>query len=219
MITFGFRNKFSGLFRALAATIVGIIMVSVPQTALIIVVKVIAALLIASGVVSLVFGFINRANGALALMGFNTVINILLGILIFANPEMVAKFAVVLIGIVLLVLGLFQIAALVSASNILNLSFWVFILPCICAGGGALLLFNPFETASTLTLVAGIAVLVYGVSELLSSWKMSRAMHEYEIRFNEEKNSGASGKQEYGEMRYDDIKDAEFEKVDDQTEK
>ena len=80
----------------------------------------------------------------------------------------------------------------------------------ICAGGGVLLLFNPFDAASTMTLVAGIAILVYGLSELFSTWKMSRAIHEYEIKFPS--SSSDSGKKTGG-IDYSEAKDADFEKV------
>ena len=56
MFTFGYKSKVNGPLRALAALAVGIMMVSVPDKALTTVVKVIAAFLLASGVVSLLVG-------------------------------------------------------------------------------------------------------------------------------------------------------------------
>ncbi len=212
MITFGFRNKYSGIIRAAIAILIGCIMIIKPGTSLIFLVKVIAAVMIASGIVSLAYGIANRRNGGLGLLVFNTVVDILIGVLLFCFPAAVASVVIILIGVVLILFGLFQIAAMASASSFITLGFWTFILPVICTLGGGLVLFNPFGTASTLTLVAGIAILVYGISELFSSWKMARAMREYEIKFpsssskNTEKDSG---------IDYGDVKDAEFEKADD----
>ncbi len=207
MITFGFRNKFSGWLRAAIAIIIGCIMVIKPSTALVILVYVVASIMVASGIVSLAYGLKNRRNGGLGLLIFNTVVNILIGILLFAFPEAVASFAIILIGIVLVLFGIFQIAAMVSASSLIPVGFWSFVLPIVCTGGGILLLFNPFGAGSTITLVAGAAVIVYGLSELFASWKMSRAMHEYDIRFpSPDGKDGSSG--------YEDVKDADFEKVD-----
>ena len=56
MITFGFRNRFSGWIRAAIAVLIGCIMVFKPETSLIFLVKVIAAIMIASGIVSLAYG-------------------------------------------------------------------------------------------------------------------------------------------------------------------
>lgn len=211
MITFGFRNKFSGWIRAALAVIVGCILVIRPGTSLIFLVKVIAAIMIASGIVSLVYGIANRRNGGLGLLLFNTVVDILLGVLLFIFPAAVASFIIILIGAALLVFGVFQIAAMISASSYVKVTAWSFLLPVICAGGGVLLLFRPFDAASTMTLLAGIAILIYGVSELYSTWKMTRAIHEYEIKFP----SSSDGKEGNGGsgIDYSDVKDAEFEKA------
>ena len=109
MITFGFRHKYSGVIRAAIAVLIGCIMIIRPGSSLIFLVKVIAAILVASGIVSLVYGLVNRRAGGLGLMIFNTIVNILIGVLIFSFPEEVAGFVTILIGIALIVFGLFQI--------------------------------------------------------------------------------------------------------------
>ncbi len=211
MITFGFKNRFSGWIRAAIAVLIGCVMVIKPETSLIFLVKIIAAVMIASGLVTLAYGIANRREGGLTLLIFNTIVDIAIGVLLFIFPEVVASFVIILLGIVLLIFGIFQIAAMVSASAFVPLGFWSFILPVICAGGGVLLLFDPFDAASTMTLVAGIAVLVYGVSELFATWKMSRAMREYKIKYP---SSSADGRQPDSGIDMSDVKDAEFEKVD-----
>lgn len=211
MITFGFRNRFSGWARAAIAVIIGCIMVIKPGTSLIFLVKVIAAVMIASGIVSLAYGIANRRNGGLGLLIFNTIVDIVLGVLIFMFPDAVASFVIILIGVALLVFGIFQIAAMISASGFVTVTAWSFLLPVICAGGGVLLLFRPFDAAATMTLVAGIAILVYGISELFASWKMNRAIREYGIRFPSS-SAGAGAKKGSG-IDYSDVKDAEFEKA------
>lgn len=211
MITFGFKNKTSGLLRAITAIVLGIVMIAMPGSSLVVLVQVLAAVLIASGLVSAVFGFINRTNGGLGLMVFNSVVDIILGILIFCFPEFVASFVIVVLGIVLLVLGLFQIFALVSASSFVNMGVFAFLFPALAVVGGILLVFKPFGIASALTLVAGIVLLVYGVSELIASWKMRKAMKEYEIHYS------AGGRTDRGQDSGDriEVKDVDYEKVGD----
>ena len=214
MITFGFRNKFSGVARASIAIILGLIMIIWRGSILPLIVKVIAAVMIASGIVSLAYGIINRNNGALGLSVFNTVVDIVIGILLFIYPNQVADFVVILIGIALTVFGIFQVIALVSTSALLHVGFLALFLPVICAVGGLLLiglLFigDPSQATATLTMIAGIAVVIYGLSELMTSWKMSKAIHEYEIKFP----SSDKEKEKTGAFDYDDVKDAEFEKA------
>ena len=187
MITFGFKNRFSGWIRAAIAVLIGCVMVIKPETSLIFLVKIIAAVMIASGLVTLAYGIANRREGGLTLLIFNTIVDIAIGVLLFIFPEVVASFVIILLGIVLLIFGIFQIAAMVSASAFVPLGFWSFILPVICAGGG-----------------------VYGVSELFATWKMSRAMREYKIKYP---SSSADGRQPDSGIDMSDVKDAEFEKV------
>ena len=203
MITFGFRNKFGGWLRAITAIVLGIIMVSKPETSLIIVVKVLAAFLIASGIVSLVYGIINRQRGALSLMVTNAVVDIALGVVLFIFPKEIASFMLILIGILVLIFGISQIAVLISASRVVSSSFAVYILPSLCIIGGIVLLIRPFDSISALVLLAGIAVLVYGVSEFIATWKMNRAMKATEVR--QEKSSGMDD--------FDNVKDVDYEKV------
>lgn len=208
MITFGFRNKLSGYLRAAVAVALGVVMVAFPGSSLVIIVKVVAAFLIASGLVSLAFGFANRQNGGLGLMVTNAVVDIALGAVIFMFPAEVAGVVMFLIGLVLMVFGIFQLSAMLSASRVLPMGPAAFILPALCVIGGAMVVFRPFGLGEFLTLVAGVALLVYGVSEFFATWRMRKAMHEYEIRFgSQDSASPRSGN------HVDEVKDVDYEKV------
>ena len=211
MITFGFKSKTGGLLRAVVAIVLGVIMVSFPGSSLVVIVKILAAFLIASGLVSLVFGVVNRQNGGLALMITNTLVDIILGILIFMFPAEVASIVMFLLGLLIMFFGIFQIVVLMSANRVLPVGIWTFLLPVLCAAGGAMVMFHPFGLGSVITLVAGIALLVYGVSELMATWKMRKAMKEYEIHYS------AGGRTDRGQDSGDriEVKDVDYEKVGD----
>lgn len=106
MITFGYKSRVNGPMRALVAIVVGIMMVVYPASALTTVVKIIAAFMIASGVVSLVVGLRDKEKGALPLMSFNAVIDLLIAILLYVFAPVIARFVIYLIGFVLLAFGL-----------------------------------------------------------------------------------------------------------------
>ena len=211
MITFGFKSKTGGLLRAVVAIVLGVIMVSFPGSSLVVIVKILAAFLIASGLVSLVFGIVNRQNGGLALMITNTLVDIILGILIFMFPAEVASIVMFLLGLLIMFFGIFQIVVLMSANRVLPVGIWTFLLPVLCVAGGAMVMFHPFGLGSVITLVAGIALLVYGVSELMATWKMRKAMKEYEIHYS------AGGRTGRGQDSGDriEVKDVDYEKVGD----
>lgn len=207
MITFGYKNKFSGLLRALTAIAVGVVMVASKTNALELAVQIIAAFLLASGLVSLLVGYKNRQNGTMGLMGFNGGVDIVLGIILFLFPGFVAGFMIFIIGIVLLGFGLFQLIALVSANRVMKVGGESFILPVVVFLAGFFLVMRPSFVGEAMGVIAGAALIIYGVSELLSSWKMKKAIDEYEIKFPSEK---PAPKPEEGPQ----VKDVEYEKVD-----
>ena len=98
MITFGYNSRFKGPLRALAALAIGIVMVVSKTNALNLAVQIIAAFLIASGIVTLAVGYKNRANGTFSLMAVNTVVDILLALVLFTFPGFFANLLVVILG-------------------------------------------------------------------------------------------------------------------------
>lgn len=209
MFTFGYKSKINGPLRALIALAVGIMMVVNPGEALTAVVKVIAAFLLASGLVSLVVGLRNKKDGSLPLMSFNALVDVLLGLFLFVFPGFVAKFMIYLIGFTLLAFGVVQILALASARKLTGLGFGAFVLPAIVTLVGGFILFNPFAE-SVMVMITGAALVVYGASELLSSWRMKKAIDEYEIRQAPEKDTPVQ------ENPVTEVKDVDYEKVDEQ---
>lgn len=209
MFTFGYKSKINGPLRALIALAVGIMMVVNPGEALTTVVKVIAAFLLASGLVSLVVGLRNKKDGSLPLMSFNALVDVLLGLFLFVFPGFVAKFMIYLIGFALLAFGVVQILALASARKMTGLGFGAFVLPIIVTLVGGFILFNPFAE-SVMVMITGAALVVYGASELLSSWRMKKAIDEYEIRQAPEKETPVQ------ENPVAEVKDVDYEKVDEQ---
>lgn len=209
MITFGYKNKFSGLLRAITAIAIGIVMVVSKTNALELAVRIIAAFILASGIVSLIVGYKQRKNGTMGLMGFNGGVDILLGILLFSFPGFVAGLMIYIIGFALLGLGLFQLLALFSANRVMKVGGASFILSAIVFLAGLFLVLRPSFIGEAIGVIAGVALIIYGVSELLSSWKMKKAIDEYEIKFPDQK---PAPEQDI----HPQVKDVDYEKVDEQ---
>lgn len=210
MFTFGYGSRISGPLRALIALAIGVMMVLRPDNALTTVVKVIAAFILASGLVSLIVGLKNRKDGSLPLMSFNAIVDIIIGLVLFSFPGFVARFIIYLIGFVLLGFGIMQILALISAKRVTGFGLGAFVLPAIVTLVGGFLLFNPFAE-SVMVMIAGAAIIVYGASEFLSSWKMKKAIDEYEIH-----QAPAQEQPAQQENPLENVKDVEYEKVDEQ---
>lgn len=209
MITFGYKNKINGPLRAAVAIAIGIVMVVSKTNALELAVRIIAAFLVATGLVSFIYGFVKRKEGAMNLMGVNAVVDILLGVLIFLWPGVVANLILYIVGFGLIAFGIFQIISLISASRVFGVGVGAFILPAMVVLSGGVLLARPGFIGEAIGIFAGAALIVYGASELLSSWKMKKAIDEYEIH-QEPKSEAKEGEPSV------DIKDVDFEKVDEQ---
>ena len=210
MITFGYKNKFNGPIRALTAIAIGMVMVMSRTNALELAVRIIAAFLLASGVVSLIVGYRQRSNGTMSLMGFNGVVDIILGLMLFMFPGFVSGLLIYVIAFLLICFGLFQMVGLISANRVMRVGLWSFVMPLLVLAAGLFLIAKPAFVGEAIGVVAGASLIMYGASELLSSWKMRRAINEYEIR---QTGTATSARQEDVTP---DVKDVEYEKIDEQ---
>lgn len=209
MLKFGYKNRFSGFIRAAVALAVGIVMVVTKTDAMVLAVRIIAAFLLASGLVSLLVGYRDRQNNQMPLMGVNGAVDILIALLVFLFPNFVAGLIVYLIGFVLLGFGLFQLITLASANRVMKVGVMAFVMPVLVLLAGAFLLARPTFVGTAVGTVAGAALIVYGVSELLSSWKMKKAIDEYDIRQTRAETAPQ-------EPAAPEVKDVDYEKVDEQ---
>jgi uncharacterized membrane protein HdeD (DUF308 family) len=205
MITFGYKNTSSSLIRAVVAIVIGLVMVVSRTNAIELAIRIIAAFLVATGVVSFVVGRRRHNEGDASLMSVNAGVDILLGVLLFLFPGFVARLMVYIVGFALLGFGIFQIVTLVSALKVMKLGFGSFIMPVAVVIAGGFLVANPSFLGDAIGVVAGAALILYGVSELFAIWKMKKAIKEYEIH-------SAPQKKEADETP-SEIKDVEYEKV------
>lgn len=183
MITFGYNSKFSSILRSLSAIAIGLVMV-VSNNATVAVVRIIAAFLFAAGVVSFIYGFVNRKNGAMALMSVNAAVDIVIGLLLYLFPTAVAGVIVTLIGVAVLIFGIIQLIVLTGTMSLVGMGGFSLILCIFALIGGITLLFNPFSER-VMSLLAGILLIVYGVSDLISMFRVIKAKEAYEIKFRD----------------------------------
>ena len=208
MITFGYNNKFNGPIRAIVALALGILMIIAGDKAMNAVVKVIAIFVIASGVVSFIVGVKRKEDSTKPLMVTNAVFDLLIGVVLFIFNSFFADLFIYVIGFILLAFGVFQIIALSSANRILGVGWFSFLMPVLVAAAGVFLLFNPVFAKAWICIMAGAALVVYGLSELISSWKMKKAIDEYEIHRVQPKPEPQE------DNSVGDIKDVDYQKVD-----
>lgn len=218
MITFGYKNKFSGFIRAIVAIALGVVMVVNKESAGELVAQIFAAFLMATGFVSFLFGFKDKKEGEIRMLNLNGVVNIILGVLLFCFASDVQNIVWVLIGLTLLLFGLFHLVILYLARKMFQISPWSFLIPTLVAALGLVLVFRPSFLGNTLGLIAGISLILYGLSELFSTLRMRKVMKEYaENQQSEEAQASAEPTNNLTATKVDiEAEDVEFEKVDEQ---
>lgn len=212
MITFGYNNKFSSILRSLAAIAIGLVMVCATD-ATTTVVQIIAAFLFAAGIVSFAYGFANRKSGTFGLMTVNAVVDIVIGLILFLWPPFVAGVIVAIIGIVILVFGVIQILALAGTMSLLGSGGLNILLAFLAVAGGIVLIFNPFSER-VMSILAGVFLIYYGITDLISMRRVSKAKKEYEIHFTETRVDPDSTIDVDDD--FDGIKDVDYHKIDEQ---
>jgi uncharacterized membrane protein HdeD (DUF308 family) len=175
MITFGYNSRFSSPIRALLFVALGALMIFTKADAMQMVVKIFAAFVLAAGIVSVCVGFRQKKEGTMPLSFFNGLVNVVIAALLFAFAPFVSKFVSYLLGFVLFGFGLFQLSVLLSMRKSVKVSFVAYLLPVLVTIAGLFIFFYPGFFGKSLGLIAGIALIVYGVSDLISAFKMRSA--------------------------------------------
>ena len=197
MISFGYKSSFNSFVRAAAAIGVGLIMVfGADKNAPVLVVKLIASLVIIAGLALLLYGLMKYGKPAnpdiktaeevgrsdvsqsaarmRTVLILNAAIVLIVGVLLLLYPAVLAKFIITLIAIGLIVLGSIQLMMMTSIMSMLGTGFTSLILSILAVVGGAFLLFSHFGER-TLGIIAGCILLVYGVSEAVSTFQFAKA--------------------------------------------
>ena len=174
MIIFGYRNYFNSVLRAIVAVAVGVVMLVSRTDALVLVVQIIAAGLLISGIVAMVMRFRDKAARAAQVLGVNGTFNIVVALLMFMFPEPVAHVIVFLIGLALAGFGLLQFFGIYGMSRMTTVNPFAFVMPVLVTVLGGILMFSPASLGKTIGIVAGVALILYGVSEFIASMKAKR---------------------------------------------
>jgi len=208
MITLGYRNRVMGIFLASGAIITGIIFLSFPGKAIEIVVRVMAAFLVASGIVSYIYGLKTREDGGMSLMVVNAAVDIILGILVFVFAAVIGRFILMVLGILLVVFSIRSFLALLASRKFVKVEFWAVFLPILTLVGGSFLIFNPFSP-HVMGILCGSFLLVFGISELISVFKVNKAINEYDIKMTDIRNGNIRQKED----EFADIQDVDCQKM------
>ncbi len=177
-------NRKSSVTRGVVAAVLGAFLLFYPSFTSGLIIKLIAAFLIATGLATLLFAY-NSSNGEgkkiPPMVVVNVVIYLIFGLLIFLYPNFFLGLIAFLFGGVLLVCGVSQIVGLIFTAKSTKVHAGLYIMPTIIALSGIILFFAPGFSTRVLTMIFGAEILLYGVSELFTVWNLKNVQYqEYE---------------------------------------
>ena len=168
----------NGLVRGVLVVLVGVLLISLGESAMPFLVRLLGVLFFLPAAVSLVKLYRERNRTALFPMYMMSVINmgsLVFGVLLMLFPVAFLEFIVILLALALLCFSLFQLFLVISLYASQKKGLGLLAMPLLLLAVSVVVLFNPFKVISTATMVIGICLVVSGVSDIVISISSKRA--------------------------------------------
>ena len=164
------------LIRILFALVIGLVLVLWPDAAANYIVITVGIAVLLPGVISLIsyFGRKKPADGMSLRFPIEGVGSLLFGIWLIVMPDFFADVLMFLLGFILMMGGVQQIASLSMARRWMPVPGAYYLVPSLILIAGIVALFNPTGVRNTAFIIIGITSLVYSVSELINWFKFAR---------------------------------------------
>lgn len=187
------RLWWNSILTSLIFIIVGILLIIKPEEIITIISMIVGIGIIIIGI----FAFIKylkykTLNG----YGFDLVygiICIIAGTLLVLNPKAVASVLPLILGVWMLINGIFKIQYVLELRNY-DRKFWIWsiILTILTLGCGILFIFNPFKGAKIITQILGGTIVAYAIMDIVNSYLLKKYIRTFvevakEINVIEEK--------------------------------
>ena len=161
-------------FRSVAALLVGIVALFVPNDTFDALVQLIGAFILIAGLGTAYSAHKSGHNLLYSLVGTASIVSITIGILLLVRPGFFVNMVVTLFGVLLIVVGLLQVINVANLrSKIERPRFYIAggIIPIVI--GGVFLVF-PELIKSVISMILGITLIVYALNELGLGFKMRK---------------------------------------------
>jgi uncharacterized membrane protein HdeD (DUF308 family) len=168
-------NPTRNLIRGIVSIAVGITIMVVPGLSINLVIQFLGGLLILDGLINLITTLINKSKQqAVFFIVPRGTTNLIFGAILVLFPSLIVGIFVFFIGFILIIAGGSQLAAQFSGRNILGRSWLITLLSIIALLSGIFMLTNPFKSAVTILIFFGIMIALYGVGEIVWSFKIRK---------------------------------------------
>ncbi len=171
--------------RIIFALIIGLILVVWPNAAIEYIIIAIGVVFIASGLITLLSylgqSSKKRSKYVFPLDGLGA---FLLGLMLIIIPTFFANIFTYILGFILLLGGIQQVASLTSARRWIRVPVGFYVVPSLILLVGLLSLLNPIGVQETALIIIGLASIVYAISELINWFKFVRYRNKPDKHFS-----------------------------------
>lgn len=195
-----YRNA---VYRALISIIIGVILIIWPDVALKSIVIVIGALFLLTGIMAFITSYrqqqaAQRTDGLLSLNGIGSII---LGILLVSIPLFFTTVLMVILGCILILAAIAQLATLSAARQFGPISAVNYFYPIIILLAGLIVIFKPWGSTEYVIIILGATAIFYGITDLISQYRINKLRKKAQATEQQHKMGGEI------------IEDADYEEI------
>lgn len=155
------------IIRCICALVIGVLLVTWPEAAIIYLVITIGVLFLVPGLIS-VFGYLTAGKQSSRSFPVAGLGSLLFGLWLMIMPAFFVGILMYVLGAILVLAGISQIVNLSAARSWTVVPGGFFVIPVLVLIAGIVVLFNPFTAATVPFIILGVSSIVYGLSDLIS---------------------------------------------------
>jgi len=181
MKTFFTSNKLGdSLYRSILSILLGVILLLVKGDIIKYMIMIFGVLFLLTGCISLYYYNKNKNNESGNIISLSGIGSIILGIFLITCPNFFNAVFMTLLGAILIIASIAQIYTLYASRKFGKISTWFYFLPIILLILGLIIIFKPQNTQDTLIKLFGIAIIFYGITDIINLLTIGKIKKVYD---------------------------------------
>ena len=170
--------------RGICAVLMGVLLVTWPEAAIVYFVIAIGAMFFMPGLFSLVRYFMKSRQGGVMfpIIGLGS---LLFGLWLMVSPAFFVGILMYVLGAVLVFAGISQIMQLVNARGWTQVAPGYYIMPVLILLAGLVVLLNPFAAAAIPFIILGVSSIFYGITDIINLFRFRKKEEKNKVVIEE----------------------------------
>ncbi len=166
-----------GYARAIIAFCLGLSLIIWPEQIQKYIIYILGGLIFLVGAISLILSLTGKwKSDEASLLTMNAIVEMAFGLVLICFPTFFLGIIMFLFGFVLLLFGISEIVVLIRSLKSVHFSWVLFIGPVLTSACGFIIFLNIFPTLNFLFIFFGAALLIYSISEFISTYRVRMAL-------------------------------------------